>query len=289
MTNAAKRHAAVALHTRKRAISMMEISGVSLPSERWFPYLQERPHPVAAAEHVGRERQLQKEIQRLRKHNHELQTQQRSLVDENARLKRLATHDGLTGLTNRQEFQTRLEEEFSRAVRYHRPFSCIMLDVDWFKHYNDTYGHLAGDKALSTLAMLLNLSIRAGDIAARYGGEEFVLLLPNADPAAARACAERIRAAIAAFSWPHRPVTTSLGICTWTATSQGTAELVDQADRALYYSKRYGRDHATHFSDVEWENGCDDTPCCQTNMGHSAELNLPADRYHAITGQGENI
>jgi diguanylate cyclase (GGDEF)-like protein len=136
------------------------------------------------------------------------------LEEENARLMALAFLDGLTGLKNHREFLTRLEEEFSCATRYRHPLSLMLLDVDQFKQYNDTFGHPAGDKALCTLVNLLEQSVRASDLAARCGGEEFALLLPNTDSEVVRDCAERVRATVAAFSWPRRPVTISLGIST---------------------------------------------------------------------------
>ena len=112
---------------------------------------------------------------------------------EDAHTKRLANTDSLTGLYNRRSFQERLEQEVDRAIRYHRPLSLIMIDIDYFKMYNDTYGHLQGDSVLVEVARILKQLSRAPDIVARYGGEEFALILPETDKANAEALGRRLR------------------------------------------------------------------------------------------------
>ncbi len=175
--------------------------------------------------------------------------QRRELEAANARLEALATLDGLTGLKNHRAFQERLEREWERTLRYNTPLSLLLLDVDHFKQYNDTFGHPAGDQVLQTVAHLLQRGARDSDFAARYGGEEFVVVLPHTDCAGARTAAERLRAAIGQAPWPQRPVTASFGVATLTAAMRSRAELIAQADRALYRSKESGRNRVTHAAD----------------------------------------
>lgn len=170
---------------------------------------------------------------------------------ENARLyeetRRLAVTDPLTGLSNRRVFQERLGDELRRARRYNHPLSVIMADIDHFKHYNDTHGHLAGDEVLQALAGLLRANVRDTDLVARYGGEEFVVLLPETSREGALAVAEKIRAAVAAHAFPHREtqpggcLTISLGVATFPEDLKEPAALIRHADKALYRAKALGR------------------------------------------------
>src|SRR5205085_7620259 len=111
------------------------------------------------------------------------------------KLQALAITDGLTGLKNHRAFQEKLAEEFERSCRQNLPLSLLLLDVDKFKHYNDTYGHPAGDQVLKMVAALLGETVRPADFVARYGGEEFVILLPGMDAEGAVTLAERVREA----------------------------------------------------------------------------------------------
>lgn len=111
-------------------------------------------------------------------------------------LKQLATTDGLTGLLNRRQFDKILNEEIQRAERYHSAVSLILIDVDHFKHFNDTFGHQGGDEALRSTANVMSDVVRAVDIAFRYGGEEFAVILPESDLESAMCTAERIRTAV---------------------------------------------------------------------------------------------
>ena len=172
-----------------------------------------------------------------------LEAKMRELESANEELERLATTDGLTGLTNHRTFQDRLREEFTRATRYGESLSLLLLDVDHFKQFNDTFGHPAGDAVLRNVSRILRLSGRVTDIAARYGGEEFVIILPQTDAAGAMVVAERVRAAIAAAPWELRAVTASVGVSTLTLDTPDPETLISRADQALYRSKAMGRDH----------------------------------------------
>jgi diguanylate cyclase (GGDEF)-like protein len=183
---------------------------------------------------------------------HELQAQQQLLAEANQKLAQLAATDDLSGIGNRRSFQTHIEHEFSRFVRYGAPLSIALLDVDHFKPYNDAFGHLAGDELIRQVGQLLRQSLRETDTVFRYGGEEFVLIMPNTDAAQASASVERIRASFDAWAWPNRPVTVSAGVATAQAASIGRDEswsveqLIARADKALYASKKSGRNRVTH-------------------------------------------
>jgi two-component system chemotaxis response regulator CheY len=171
------------------------------------------------------------------------------LARNNARLAELATTDALTGVRNRRRFHEDLDLLLAQARRLREPLSLVMLDVDHFKAFNDSFGHPAGDDILRRLGAMLLRSVRNHDLVARYGGEEFAVLLPATNPFEAALVSERLRSAFKDESWPHRPVTASLGIATAGPTEFGTVDdLIQQADEALYRSKRDGRDRVTAAS-----------------------------------------
>ncbi len=168
----------------------------------------------------------------------------------NQELHRLATVDGLTQVANRRHFDEYLLQEWRRLVRNQVPVSLIMCDVDFFKGYNDSYGHLAGDDCLKQVAAAIVRSLkRPGDLAARYGGEEFAVILPYTDAAGAVCVAEEIRARVSGLQIPHGSsavnscVTMSLGVATAVPVPQSAPELlIAAADEALYCAKNGGRD-----------------------------------------------
>lgn len=175
---------------------------------------------------------------------------QAALALEKARLfaevMRLATTDGLTGISNRRHFFSLAERELSRASRHDEPLSAILLDVDHFKKFNDTYGHDVGDDVLKVVASTLSATIRREDLVARYGGEEFVLLLPRtAGKEALEVAAERLRAAVEEVRVRESlQVTISLGVA-GLLPGETLHDLLLRADAALYESKRAGRNRAT--------------------------------------------
>ena len=170
---------------------------------------------------------------------------------------KLAHTDGLTELYNYRFFQRLLRAEMSRAQRFQRPLSLIMLDVDDFKMYNDVYGHQAGDQALRQLARLLRRSSRSYDLVARYGGDEFAVILPETNKKTAAEVAERMRTFVAqtrledehqGWGW-H--VTASLGIASFPEDAAETVDLVRKADQALYQAKTCGRNRIALYRESD--------------------------------------
>lgn len=173
------------------------------------------------------------------------------LLDEaNAKIRKLAVTDELTGLHNRRYFLRRFGDEFSRAKRYKHSLACMMVDIDFFKRVNDEYGHPMGDHVLQTIAGLMKVLERNSDVLARYGGEEFVLMLPETELEGAALVAERLRSTIEAASitlddGTVLQMTISLGVCSYSGEQLGGVddfhELIGVADEALYRAKANGR------------------------------------------------
>jgi diguanylate cyclase (GGDEF)-like protein len=164
----------------------------------------------------------------------------------------LATTDGLTQLNNHRTFQEHLAKEVERARRYKRPLSLLLMDIDHFKSFNDTYGHPVGDLVLKEISSCIKASIRVNDIAARYGGEEFTVIIPETGEEGAMVIAERIRRSveqhvITSLERQLR-VNISLGCATIPSHAENGQELIDCADKALYYSKEHGRNRTTLFT-----------------------------------------
>jgi diguanylate cyclase (GGDEF)-like protein len=163
------------------------------------------------------------------------------------KLEEEATVDEKTGLANYRVFYKKLREEWERSERYKLPLSIVMLDLDDFKRVNDSLGHQAGDRVLREFAMLVSGGARGTDLAARYGGEEFAMILPHTDRERAEHVAERIRAAVADFTFlepdQRLRVTVSAGAATFAPGLQmdSAEQLVAAADRALYAAKSAGK------------------------------------------------
>jgi diguanylate cyclase (GGDEF)-like protein len=183
---------------------------------------------------------------------------QASISMANARfhseIERLAVTDGLTGLFNHRHFQERLSQEFLRLGRFTEPMSLLLLDIDYFKKVNDTYGHPVGDAVLKGVAGKVRKTIRTIDIPARYGGEEFAVVLLNTDAKGAMNMAERLRNAVSetAFHSEGRTfnVTLSIGISTYPDGIKSKEELIERADKALYHAKRSGRNRSVLWSEL---------------------------------------
>lgn len=172
------------------------------------------------------------------------------LEEANKRLEQLATTDGLTGLANRRTFDAALHDSFALEKRRGSPLSLVMIDIDFFKQYNDTFGHPAGDSLLKAVATSIRQETRAHEMVARYGGEEFAIIMPGSDGNAARVLAERLRRTVETFSESLRPVTISLGIATSSQATVNPEHLLAEADAALYHSKHHGRNRITHFDET---------------------------------------
>jgi diguanylate cyclase (GGDEF)-like protein len=161
-----------------------------------------------------------------------------------------SVRDVKTGLFNHGFFMTRLSEEIVRTQRSGDIASLMVMDVDKFKNFNDSYGHLAGDRVLESLAHTIKQTVRAGDIPSRFGGEEFTILLPNTSRQTAWVVAERLRNAIASMKVPWEPplpqVTISIGVVSFDKSTNATAEeIIHRADEALYQSKENGRNRTS--------------------------------------------
>ncbi len=186
---------------------------------------------------------------RILEYQQTVDTLTHELQAKNKEFSRLATGDGLTGIAGRGHFDETLAAEWRRALRDGTKLSLVLLDIDFFKAFNDTYGHLAGDECLKKIARVLAATVaRAGDLPARFGGEEFAVLLPGTDRLGSLVIAEAIRVAVAALaidhkaSAIHRHLTVSVGTATVVPDESLTAEaLIAKADHALYLAKVSGR------------------------------------------------
>jgi diguanylate cyclase (GGDEF)-like protein len=180
-----------------------------------------------------------------------------ALTEASGKLRKMAYHDGLTGLANRSHFNDRLQLEHARMTRSREPLSLIMLDVDHFKRFNDTYGHIAGDHCLQQVATVFKeIFCRASDLPARFGGEEFIALLTETDREGARLLAEKVRVGVMALAIPHSAsetadhVTVSIGVATINRADLVTPEAaIVMVDAALYRAKSLGRNRISEESE----------------------------------------
>ena len=167
--------------------------------------------------------------------------------------KLMAITDGLTGLLNQKTFFQRLDEEIERAVRYNHPLSLITFDIDFFKNYNDSQGHLVGNEALVKISKSIKDQIRQIDIFARTGGEEFTLIIPETDKKEAHAFAERMRKSVEESTFkgeegqPEKSLTISVGVAGLPSDSHDGLDLMDKADQAMYEAKHEGRNRVKSY------------------------------------------
>ncbi|AVR96052.1 diguanylate cyclase domain-containing protein [Pseudoduganella armeniaca] len=187
-----------------------------------------------------------------------LRESQKNLADANIELQKLAALDSLTGIANRRRFDETMHLEWQRGQRQRRPLSLLLCDIDCFKLYNDSFGHLAGDLCLKKAAAVLTACLkRPTDLAARYGGEEFAIVLPDTDAAGARKVAEQCLRQLEEIGMehpqsPHKVVTMSIGIATVVPTAEvAERDMIDSADRALYVAKNDGRNRAVSVAEIE--------------------------------------
>ncbi len=178
-------------------------------------------------------------------------------------IRRLASHDDLTGLLSSRSFFSELRREVTRSLEQKRPFCVLMIDVDHFKSVNDTYGHLTGSKTLEELGACISRVLRSGDVAARFGGEEFAAFLLDANLMQGMIAAERIRKTIAEHKFPvirrgresdeYHSITVSVGVSCFPEDSTDPIELVEMADSALYRAKRKGRNCVCSYRELTEE------------------------------------
>ncbi len=193
-----------------------------------------------------------KSLLRIKTLHDELQEKVKQLEQAQERLRELAVTDGLTKLHNYRYFREYLDRELLRAERHDTKVSVLMLDIDYFKHYNDTQGHLAGDEVLRSIAGLMRENIRSIDFAARYGGEEFVIVLSQTDAESARVVAEKIRLLVEEYpftheeSQPNGKITISMGIASFPDDGKKAEKVVNTADQRLYQAKAAGRNQIVY-------------------------------------------
>jgi diguanylate cyclase (GGDEF)-like protein len=200
--------------------------------------------------------QAQMELEIIARHrelqsaHEELELRNEALKQVNARLEELSVTDDLTGLPNTRKMREALDEAIERQRRKREGVAFLMLDIDHFKEYNDTFGHLAGDRALQGVSVVLQQCVRILDTPARYGGEEFAVIVPDCNKQDASRVAERIRQAVERHEFEHGRITISIGIAGIPEDAEDAETLIRCADEALYSAKRQGRNRV-----VLWTGG----------------------------------
>lgn len=211
-----------------------------------------------------------------------LKESRQEIEQQNEHLKYLATRDSLTGCLNRRTFFEEFDAIWSGFVRHGLPVSCVMVDLDHFKSVNDNHGHASGDQVLQIVAEALRTTARKSDFVCRYGGEEFAVLLPHIDLDGAMLCAERIRQLIVQLKPAGLEVTASFGVSSTCFGAQQPAEMLDQADKALYMAKRAGRNRVAKWDEVSRDLDKDPGSfhATQAPQDNVADEQVP---FHAVT------
>ena len=198
-----------------------------------------------------------KSLLRIKFLHDELEKKIAQLNEAKIRMEQLAVTDGMTGLYNYRYFREQLSHEMDRAIRHNLELSLLMMDIDFFKNYNDLHGHPAGDDVLRTLADLIRRNLRKIDIPARCGGEEFAVILPETGDRAAAIVAEKIRQLVEATpipfeeQQPNGRLTVSIGVATYPVDARDEKQLIEVADRRLYRAKQMGRNQVVSVNAEE--------------------------------------
>jgi diguanylate cyclase (GGDEF)-like protein/PAS domain S-box-containing protein/putative nucleotidyltransferase with HDIG domain len=223
---------------------------------------------------------IEEKSARLRQMLEMLQASRDEINRQNQELQALATTDPLTGCMNRRSFFAEFEKHWSSAKRYGHPLACVMVDVDRFKSINDRFGHATGDQVLRHVAQVLKQLARDTDLVCRYGGEEFCILLTHINLEGGLQAAERYRKAIETNPCANISITASLGCSALELNARDPQDMLEQADKALYYSKRSGRNRSSSFDQVPAtiEN---EKPKADAG-NHNQEANMPIP-FHAVT------
>jgi len=244
-------------------IQIVSRSGIRIPAEffgtfreeNFFITLRDLRERIEAEEEWKRtKKELLEKIRERDQYARELQVMRDLFKEKSKEIEkmreeavRLSYTDDLTEMYNHRFFIQQLTMEVERQSRYPSPLSLLMIDIDYFKHYNDTNGHLAGDQVLRAISILIQHGVRQTDIVARYGGEEFSAILINTNKEKAMEIAERVRRNVAETRFPNetaqpnRNLTVSIGVATFSPSISTLTDLIRQADHSLYRAKRAGR------------------------------------------------
>ena len=228
--------------------SQQELARIARENARLYQQLEQYAQTLEV-QVAQRTRELTAQNQLLKQEIQARKQLEAQLQQANRQLQQLVTIDGLTGVANRRHFDNYLAREWRRLTREQHPLSLLLCDVDYFKLYNDTYGHLAGDDCLRQVAQTLAKIVkRPADLVARYGGEEFAVILPNTDLVGAQYLGQQILAAIRGLEMAHHRsplnqlVTVSMGVATQIPQREySCSQLIQAADLALYTAKQQGR------------------------------------------------
>lgn len=202
---------------------------------------------LSKAEMMLQADQIRAQMETITVTNQQMAEGRSKLEEANAKLHALATLDGLTGVLNHRTLMECLSKNMSINSGVGSPCSVVLIDIDNFKQLNDQYGHMAGDDALRVIAHVMKMCAPPGAGVGRYGGEEFMLVLPGHSESAATTVAEEVRRQIQMAPMTSRTCTASIGVSTVYSMSKSEQTLIDEADRALYHSKRNGKNRVTHF------------------------------------------
>jgi diguanylate cyclase (GGDEF)-like protein/putative nucleotidyltransferase with HDIG domain/PAS domain S-box-containing protein len=202
----------------------------------------------------------------------ELSVSKREITKQNEELRYLATRDPLTSCINRRTFFELFEDHWNKAKANRVPLCGMMVDIDFFKSINDTYGHSMGDEVLRQTGTMLNSVTRKDDVVCRYGGEEFAILMPGLEIEDAQAVAESIRIRMSELEFPNFKITASLGLSAFSLGAASPQDMLDQADKCLYVAKRNGRNQVVRFDTVPADLIIDESKVSRTKPSETAKV-----------------